>query len=88
MSNVGFKTIACGLSHSGCVLDDGTVYLWGIIGDIQQNKESMEKFVYKKPTKVSFKASLNVDNNGNTSHRRRSGVEDNSVIIDDIKLGD
>jgi hypothetical protein len=29
------KTIACGLSHSGCVLEDGSVYLWGITGDIQ-----------------------------------------------------
>ena len=34
VSNAGIKTIACGLSHSGCVLEDGSVYLWGIVGDI------------------------------------------------------
>ena len=34
INNVGIKTIACGLSHSGCVLDDGSTYLWGIAGDI------------------------------------------------------
>jgi alpha-tubulin suppressor-like RCC1 family protein len=32
--NAGIKTIACGLTHSGCVLDDGSVYIWGIAGDI------------------------------------------------------
>jgi len=49
------KSIACGLSHSGCVLDDGSVYLWGIAGDIQQSKEFMDKCLLKKPTKVQFK---------------------------------
>jgi alpha-tubulin suppressor-like RCC1 family protein len=34
LQNVNIKTITCGLSHSGCVLDDGAVYLWGISGDI------------------------------------------------------
>ena len=28
----GIKTVACGLTHSGCVTEDGTVYLWGVTG--------------------------------------------------------
>lgn len=54
LQNVAIKTIACGLSHSGCVLEDGGVYLWGITGDIQYSKEFMEKSLLKKPTKISF----------------------------------
>ena len=34
LAGVSIKTIACGLSHSGCLLSDGSVYLWGIAGDI------------------------------------------------------
>ena len=34
INNVLIKTIACGLSHSGCVLDDGSVYIWGIFGNL------------------------------------------------------
>jgi alpha-tubulin suppressor-like RCC1 family protein len=56
VSNVTFKTIACGLSHSGCVLEDGSTYLWGICGDIQYGKEFMEKCLLKKPTKILFRA--------------------------------
>ena len=52
---VGIKTIACGLSHSGCVLLDGSVYLWGITGDIQYSKEFMEKCLLKRPAKISFR---------------------------------
>jgi alpha-tubulin suppressor-like RCC1 family protein len=73
VNGAGIKTIACGLSHSGCVLSDGSVYLWGITGDIQYSKEFMEKCLMKKPTKVSFKNSADA-NNGNVSHRRRSNV--------------
>jgi len=54
-ANATFKTITCGLSHSGCVLEDGSVYLWGICGDIQYSKEFMDKCLLKKPTKVIFK---------------------------------
>lgn len=87
--NVGVKTVACGLSHSGCVLTDGNVYLWGIIGDIQQSKENMDKAILKKPLKISFK-SANDPNNGSMSHRRRSNVAEDasSVFIDDIRLGE
>ena len=86
VTNVGIKTIACGLCHSGCVLDNGTVYLWGITGDIQYSKESMEKFLLKEPTKIVIK-----NNEGNVSHRRRSTSQDiqsSNVVIEDIKLGE
>jgi len=73
VSNIGIKTIACGLSHSGCVLVDGSVYLWGIIGDIQQSKEHMDKGILKKPTKMIFRSASD-PNNGSMSHRRRSNV--------------
>lgn len=88
MNGIGIKTIACGLSHSGCVMTDGSVYLWGITGDIQYSKEFMEKSLLKKPTKISFRS------DGSLSHRRRSGVniDDSSpssnVAIEDIKLGE
>ena len=82
---VGIKTIACGLPHSGCVLTDGSVFLWGISGDIQQSKDFMEKCLLKKPTKISFRS-----DQGSLSHRRRSGInqDESSVIIDDLKLGE
>mmetsp|Transcript_640 Transcript_640/g.740 ORF Transcript_640/g.740 Transcript_640/m.740 type:complete len:110 (-) Transcript_640:1056-1385(-) len=33
LSDIGIKTVACGLIHSGCVLNDGSVYVWGTSGD-------------------------------------------------------
>ena len=74
VQNVGIKTIACGLSHSGAVLEDGTVYLWGIVGDIQYNKEMMEKSIFRKPTKISFGNS-----SGSLSNRRSSRAPDDQV---------
>lgn len=91
VQNIGVKTIACGLSHSGCVLNDGAVYLWGITGDIQFSKEFMDKCLIKKPTKISFRGSLaDPVNNGNVSHRRRSNAQDDqgNVLIEDLKLGE
>lgn len=41
----------------------------------------MEKSLYRKPTKISFKES------GSSSHRRRSTAEEN-VQIEDLKLGE
>lgn len=34
VGGIGIKTVACGLTHSGCVLEDGSVYLWGMNGDM------------------------------------------------------
>ena len=42
----------------------------------------MEKSLYKKPTKISFKES------GSASHRRRSTAAEENVIIEDLKLGE
>jgi hypothetical protein len=44
------------MSHSGCLLDDGSVYLWGCAGDIAHSKEFLERSFLKKPTKISFKS--------------------------------
>lgn len=88
---MGIKTIACGLSHSGLVLTDGSVYLWGIAGDFRHSKEYFEKCFIRRPTKISFKSGSSTDaNNGNVSHRRRSNAQDDSssVFIDDLKLGE
>lgn len=89
VSGVGIKTIACGLSHSGCVLTDGTVFLWGITGDIQFSKEFMDKCLLKRPTKISFR-SQGSESSGSLSHRRRSNVnlDDSVVMIEDLKLGE
>ena len=94
LNNALVKTIACGLSHSGCVLEDGSLYLWGITGDIQYSKEYMEKCLLKKPTKIQFKVQSDSQGNagGNMSHRRRSAVSGEdlgiNIVIDDIKLGE
>lgn len=39
MKGVGIRTIACGLMHSGCVLNDGSVYQWGTCGDYMAARE-------------------------------------------------
>lgn len=88
------KTITCGLSHSGCVLDDGSVYLWGISGDIQYSKEFMDKSLLKKPTKILFRSQVDAQNpGGNMSHRRRSTAPiseefQSNIVIEDLKLGE
>ena len=48
----------------------------------------MEKCLLKRPTKISFRNSIDA-NNGNVSHRRRSNVqEDQNIVIEDLKLGE
>ena len=63
------------------------MYLWGIAGDIQFNKDFMEKCLLKKPTKVSFRGDSGT---GSLSHRRRSttNMDESQVIIEDLKLGE
>ena len=73
VAGIGIKTIACGLSHSGLVLSDGAVYLWGITGDIQYSKEFMERCLMKKPTRISFRGA---NASGDVSHRRRSNTQE------------
>ena len=59
---MAIKTIACGLIHSGCVLNDGTVYQWGTCGDYQfiskdpkNAKDFLQKTICQFPTKVAFR---------------------------------
>ena len=77
------KSIAAGMSHSGCVLDSGEVFLWGVIIDLQQlqTQQEKEKAVFKQPTKVAFGGS------GAEKRRSQAAFEDN-VLVDDIKLGE
>jgi len=35
LTGVSIRTIACGMMHTGCVLNDGSVYQWGTCGDYQ-----------------------------------------------------
>ena len=55
MGGIGIKVVACGLTHSGCVLEDGNVYIWGMSGDMVSQKELSDKIVLKRPTRISFK---------------------------------
>lgn len=50
------RTIAAGMSHSGLVTENGEVYLWGVIIELQllQSQQDKEKAIYKQPTKVTF----------------------------------
>jgi hypothetical protein len=70
-------------------LVDGSVYLWGIICDIQQSKEHMDKGILKKPTRMFFKSAAD-PNGGSMSHRRRSNVAEDpsNVFIEDLRLGE
>jgi hypothetical protein len=64
LQNVTIKTIACGLSHSGCVTGEGDVFVWGLTGEVQgkPNLETLlEKCLFKRPTQVSFKHCLERD---------------------------
>ena len=54
----------------------------------------MDKCLLKKPTKIPFKnQNLDMANQGNMSHRRRSAaatedLQSANIIIDDLKLGE
>ena len=64
MHNVNIKTIACGLSHSAAVVNEGTVYMWGLTGEVS-GKANQEKLLdaclYKKPKVISFRHCLERD---------------------------
>lgn len=70
-------------------MTDGSVYLWGIAGDVNYNKEFLDKCLLKRPTKINFKD----NSSGGLSHRRKSnanGMDDSSLnlAIEDIRLGE
>lgn len=95
LTGVGIKTIACGLIHSGCVLNDGSVYQWGTCGDYQyisKDNKMKEKSICQYPTKVIFRncvESSSSINQGGISARKPSIQEDDGQIaIADIKMGE
>lgn len=50
LSGVSIKTISCGLVHSGCLLNDGSVYQWGTCGDYQyigKDSKNPKEFLQK-----------------------------------------
>ena len=78
------KNIACGMTHSGAISEQGNVYVWGMSGCPNLSREHKDKFLFKMPTKISFAGDSSLDK------RRRStmGEEPASVVIDDIKMGE
>jgi alpha-tubulin suppressor-like RCC1 family protein len=68
LQGVSIKVIACGMMHSGCVLNDGTVYQWGTCGDYQSinqdtrnAKELLSKAICQYPAKVLFRNCVEVN---------------------------
>lgn len=78
------KTIAAGMSHSACVTETGDVYTWGVHINLQHltSQQERDKAVHKVPTKVLF-GLQNV-----SQDRRRSQAFEESVSVEDIKLGE
>ena len=58
------KRIAAGMAHSGCVTEEGKVYIWGLCGDPLQSPSQKSKFLHKSPTEIHF------------SHSGRVQIED------------
>lgn len=99
LNNVSIKTIACGLSHSGCVTGDGQVYLWGLTGEVsgKANQDKLlDKCLFKKPTHISFRHCLERDPQGSSQQQRRKSGADgapqdsqtSSAAIEDLKMGE
>lgn len=42
------------MAHSGCVTEDGKVFIWGLCGDATQSPTQKKKFLHKTPTEVYF----------------------------------
>ena len=90
---MNIKTIACGLTHSGCVLSDGSVYQWGTCGDYAKLKEAkngrelLSKAICQQPTKVSFRNHRELvqqSQPGGISQRKRSTQPDPTDGVGDI----
>ena len=98
-----FKTISCGLSHSGAVTSEGQVYIWGLIGEVsgKANQDKLlDKCLFKRPQHVSFRHCLERDpgsSNAAQQQRRKSGAADGGAqsetqascaLIEDIQMGE
>ena len=103
MTGVGIKTIACGLMHSGCVLQDGSVYQWGSCGDyakvkeMKNQRELLLKCICQFPSKVNFRGHRELVSSGqpgSLNQRKRSSAGDAdgesyaAPLIKDIKMGE
>ena len=72
LQNVQFKTIACGLSHSGCVTTEGQVYIWGLTGEVSgkvSQDKVLEKCLFKRPQLISFRHCLERDPGSNAAQQ-------------------
>ena len=48
------KKVSAGLTHSGCITNDGKVFLWGLNGDPKLSPELKSKILMKAPTEILF----------------------------------
>jgi len=87
--------------HSGCVLNDGSVYQWGTCADYQSiNRESrnakeyLQKAICQFPCKVAFKncgEQSSTQTTSSISARRKSTQdvgEESSPMITELRMGE
>ena len=58
------KKIACGMYHSGCVSEDGRVFIWGMYTKSSKDKENL---IYACPTPLQGFGSVSSSTNSNKS---------------------
>lgn len=64
------KNIACGMYHSGCVTEDGRVFLWGMYTPSSRERESL---VYSSPTPLfGFGTPTSATNSSKSSSSKES----------------
>lgn len=51
------KKVAAGMAHSGCVTEEGKVYIWGLCGDAAASPSQKKNFLHKIPTEIQFSRS-------------------------------
>ena len=71
------KNIACGMYHSGCVAEDGRVFLWGMYTPSSRERDSL---VYQSPTPLFGFGSPNSATNSSKSSSSRGGGGESSSI--------
>ncbi len=68
------KNIACGMYHSGCVAEDGRVFLWGMYTPSSRERDSL---VYTSPTPLfGFGSPSSATNSSKSSSSRESSTID------------
>ena len=86
--NIAVIKIACGPNSSGCITQEGNVYIWGLINYSSEDKP----IYYKVPTRFPFES--NIEEKG-SSHRnfklktqQSNNVYSSQNRATDIKMGD